>query len=124
MHVATRWQAPKLVGLVELKAEVKRLLRVVQHRTRRPAPEPLDIFPGNARTSLLIKWAQAACMLQPGMGGVKVTDFKASFGDGRVLCYLVREVSSVLKTVLSTHAYLKATADSTSTLDVPPLTNR
>ena len=71
-------------------SEAPSALRVVQHRTRRPAPEPLDVFPGNARTSLLIKWAQAACMLQPGGGGVRVADFKSSFGDGRVLCYLVR----------------------------------
>ena len=61
--------------------------QVVQHRTRRPAAEPLDVYPGNARLSLLMKWAQAACMLQ----GVRVADFKSSFGDGRVLCYLVRE---------------------------------
>ena len=120
MHVATRWQAPKLVGLVELKAEVKRLLRVVQHRTRRPAPEPLDVFPGNARTSLLIKWAQAACMLQPGMGGVKVADFKASFGDGRVLCYLVRAVSLEASTSIL-ESRLKFNASSTCTSDPTPL---
>ena len=55
MHVATRWQAPRLVSLKELKAEVRRLLRVVQHRTRRPAGELLDVYPGNARKSLMMK---------------------------------------------------------------------
>lgn len=61
------------------------MLRLVAVKTRRPAPEPLDIYPDQRRISLLLKWVQAVCMLH----GLRVTNFTSSFGDGRALCYLV-----------------------------------
>jgi hypothetical protein len=82
----------------ELAAEVKRLQRQVlraqtcsaaasgRRATTEDPQQQLDVYPGNARLTLLLKWAQAVGALN----GLRVTDFKSSFGDGRVLCYMVR----------------------------------
>ena len=80
-------QVPRLVDLAELKSELRRVLRLVQHKTRRPAAEPLDMYPGSRRLSALLKWAQAVGTLH----GLRVGDFRSSFGDGRALCYMVRK---------------------------------
>lgn len=85
-------QLPKLVDTKQLRVEIKRLLRLVQHRTRRPAPEPLDVYPQNAFLNTLMKWAQALAMLHSVKG---VSDFKSAFGDGRMLCLMV-SVASLL----------------------------
>lgn len=77
---------PKLVDVPTLRTEVRRVLRLVAAKTRRPAPEPLDVYPHQRRLSLLLKWVQAVGSLH----GLRVVDFSSSFGDGRALCYLVR----------------------------------
>ena len=80
-------QVPRLIDSSELRAELRRVLRLVQHKTKRPAAEPLDMYPANRRVSLLLKWAQAVATLH----GLRVGDFRSSFGDGRALCYMVRD---------------------------------
>ncbi len=78
-------QVPRLLSTAELAVEVRRLLRLQQARTRRPAPEPVDLCPKDKRANLLLKWSQAAC----GLHGMRIHDVTTSFGDGRALCYLV-----------------------------------
>lgn len=78
-------QLPRLVSIQELRAETRRLLRLVQHKTKRPPVEPLDAYPNDKRVSALFKWVHALCQLH----GFKIHDFRSSFGDGRALCYLV-----------------------------------
>ena len=90
-HTLTHAQVPRLVSTAILRAEVKRVLRLVSLRLRRPAPEPLDIYPDNPRVSLLLKWVQAVGMLH----GLRVHNFTSSFGDGRALCYLVCALTHV-----------------------------
>ncbi|GAX74174.1 hypothetical protein CEUSTIGMA_g1623.t1 [Chlamydomonas eustigma] len=97
MHIANKWQMPQLLSIKELATEVKRLQRQslrVQASSSAPSgrrvttedlKQQLDVYPGNARLNLLLKWAQAVGALH----GLRVNDFKSSFGDGRVLCYMI-----------------------------------
>ena len=75
-----------MLSMLDLARETQRLLRRLQSRTRRPAPALASLCPQDKRMNALLKWVQAACLLH----GVYVHDETTSFGDGRVLCCLVR----------------------------------
>ncbi|GFH17877.1 uncharacterized protein HaLaN_14597, partial [Haematococcus lacustris] len=95
--IALKWQVPHLVNMPQLRLETRRMLRLVQARTKRPANEPLDIYPDQPRINALIKWVQACTTLSnvhqlqqdQASQAVRVCNFSSSFGDGRALCYLV-----------------------------------
>jgi abnormal spindle-like microcephaly-associated protein len=93
-------QLPRLLRAGTLKAEVARVVARGRRGGRRRLPGgggaaggpakvevPLAVYMNDELASLLLEWAQAVCA----QWGVGVGNFTTAFGDGRVLCLLVRE---------------------------------
>jgi hypothetical protein len=78
-------QLPRLLKPATLRAEVARVLAGRRPGGRRPEA-PLHVYMNDELAGLLMEWVAAVA----GRHGVAVRNFTTCFGDGRVLCLLVR----------------------------------
>jgi hypothetical protein len=87
--VARALQLPQLLRPATLRAEVARVLasgrRAAPRAGKRPEA-PLGVYMNDELAGQLMEWAAAVA----GRYGVAVRNFTTCFGDGRVLCLLVR----------------------------------
>jgi hypothetical protein len=111
--VARTLQLGCVLNINTVKAEVHRVLAQARHGSRQTLlagsskarqqqqQVPLAVYMNDELLSVLMEWVQAVCKVY----NVTVHNFTSCFGDGVVLCLLVRAIT--LSTCLDVHASIR-----------------